>query len=191
MLIHFLRWGVGCVFFEIVSLFPLFPGTNELDQIQKIHNILGTPPPELLAKMKDGSQHMDFNFPPKEGSGIPKAAFFITRHDNFAWLASDPPVGDIDDLFDPELLSMLEEASSHMGNTVVNDGSTSNAYAGGRSEVADDTPTDINSTARGTMSDGLSGYIPSEQWNRMAVAAGPMPPWKAFGGSRRMMMLLD
>ena len=66
------RWGVGCVFFEIVSLFPLFPGTNELDQIQKIHNILGTPPPELLAKMKKRSQHMDFNFPPKEGSGIPK-----------------------------------------------------------------------------------------------------------------------
>lgn len=65
-------WGVGCVFFEIVSLFPLFPGTNELDQIQKIHNILGTPPPDLLAKMKKRSQHMDFNFPPKEGTGIPK-----------------------------------------------------------------------------------------------------------------------
>lgn len=65
-------WGVGCVFFEIVSLFPLFPGTNELDQIQKIHNILGTPPPELLAKMKKRSQHMDFNFPPKEGTGIAK-----------------------------------------------------------------------------------------------------------------------
>lgn len=65
-------WGVGCVFFEIVSLFPLFPGTNELDQIQKIHNILGTPPAELLAKMKKRSQHMDFNFPPKEGTGIAK-----------------------------------------------------------------------------------------------------------------------
>lgn len=65
-------WGVGCVFFEIVSLFPLFPGTNELDQIQKIHNILGTPPADLLAKMKKRSQHMDFNFPPKEGTGIPK-----------------------------------------------------------------------------------------------------------------------
>lgn len=63
---------MGCVFFEIVSLFPLFPGTNELDQIQKIHNILGTPPPELLAKMKQRSQHMDFNFPAKEGTGIPK-----------------------------------------------------------------------------------------------------------------------
>ena len=24
-------WGVGCVFFEILSLFPLFPGNNELD----------------------------------------------------------------------------------------------------------------------------------------------------------------
>lgn len=58
-------WGVGCVFFEIVSLFPLFPGTNELDQIQKIHAILGTPAPELLAKMKKRSAHMDFNFPPK------------------------------------------------------------------------------------------------------------------------------
>mmetsp|Transcript_22464 Transcript_22464/g.72930 ORF Transcript_22464/g.72930 Transcript_22464/m.72930 type:complete len:501 (+) Transcript_22464:66-1568(+) len=63
-------WGVGCVFFEIVSLFPLFPGTNELDQIQKIHNVIGTPPAELLAKMKQRSQHMDFNFPPKDGTGL-------------------------------------------------------------------------------------------------------------------------
>ena len=65
-------WGVGCVFFEIVSLFPLFPGTNELDQIQKIHNIIGTPSAELLGKMKQRSAHMDFNFPQKSGSGIEK-----------------------------------------------------------------------------------------------------------------------
>jgi serine/threonine protein kinase len=26
-------WGVGCVMFEVVALFPLFPGTNELDQV--------------------------------------------------------------------------------------------------------------------------------------------------------------
>lgn len=62
-------WGIGCVFFEVLSLFPLFPGTNELDQIQKIHNIIGTPPPDLLAKLKR-SVHMNFNFPPKEGTGI-------------------------------------------------------------------------------------------------------------------------
>jgi len=24
-------WGVGCVMFEIIGLFPLFPGDNELD----------------------------------------------------------------------------------------------------------------------------------------------------------------
>ncbi|KAG0582950.1 hypothetical protein KC19_3G097300 [Ceratodon purpureus] len=63
-------WGVGCVFFEIVSLFPLFPGNNELDQIQKIHKILGTPPQQLLEKMKRRSQHADFKFPQQDGTGI-------------------------------------------------------------------------------------------------------------------------
>jgi renal tumor antigen len=41
-------WGVGCVLFEVVSLFPLFPGNDEVDQVHKIHNILGSPPKELL-----------------------------------------------------------------------------------------------------------------------------------------------
>ena len=45
-------WGVGCVFFEITSLFPLFPGTNELDQIDRIHRIMGTPSQEMLARFK-------------------------------------------------------------------------------------------------------------------------------------------
>lgn len=65
-------WGVGCVFFEIVSLFPLFPGQNEVDQIAKIHGVVGTPPPELLSKLKKRSTHMDFDFPAQEGSGIEK-----------------------------------------------------------------------------------------------------------------------
>ena len=65
-------WGVGCVFFEIVSLYPLFPGTNELDQIHKVHNILGTPHIELLNKMKKHSSHIDFDFPQKQGTGLQK-----------------------------------------------------------------------------------------------------------------------
>lgn len=36
-------WGIGCVLFEILALFPLFPGENEKDQIDKIHKVLGTP----------------------------------------------------------------------------------------------------------------------------------------------------
>lgn len=75
-------WGVGCVFFEILSLFPLFPGDNELDQINKIHNILGTPSDELLNQFKKyiyifitqnrNSSHIDFNFAYKTGLGISK-----------------------------------------------------------------------------------------------------------------------
>merc|ERR1719321_936577 len=42
-----------------------------MDQIQKIHNVLGTPSPELLArKFKRNASHMDFNFPEKKGTGI-------------------------------------------------------------------------------------------------------------------------
>jgi len=78
-------WGFGCVFFELLSLFPLFPGENELDQIHKIHNVLGTPPQSLLDKFKKFDFHltiiisffrygasMDYDFPYKEGTGIAK-----------------------------------------------------------------------------------------------------------------------
>jgi hypothetical protein len=34
------------------SLYPLFPGANELDQINKIHDIMGTPDTALLAKIR-------------------------------------------------------------------------------------------------------------------------------------------
>lgn len=44
--------GYGCVFFEMMSLFPLFPGNDEVDQVKKIHNVLGTPARELLEKFK-------------------------------------------------------------------------------------------------------------------------------------------
>eukprot|EP01018_Ginkgo_biloba_P012360 Gb_28121 [translate_table: standard] len=63
-------WGAGCVFFEILTLFPLFPGNNELDQIQKIHKILGTPPQQVLDKLKRRSQQADFKFPQQDGMGI-------------------------------------------------------------------------------------------------------------------------
>ncbi|TEB15140.1 peptidylprolyl isomerase, partial [Perkinsus sp. BL_2016] len=63
-------WGVGCVFFELMTLVPLFPGSDELDQINKIHNVLGTPPVEVLDMFKKQSSHMDFNFPSKKGTGL-------------------------------------------------------------------------------------------------------------------------
>jgi len=62
-------WGIGCVFYEILSLRPLFPGSNEVDQIAKIHDLLGTPNQTLLNRLKK-SRHMNFNFPYKERCGI-------------------------------------------------------------------------------------------------------------------------
>jgi len=65
-------WGIGCVFFEVSSLFPLFPGNNEMDQIDKIHKILGMPPVEIVNDFKKKAREIDFNFPVREGTGLDK-----------------------------------------------------------------------------------------------------------------------
>ncbi|KAK7200931.1 mitogen-activated protein kinase [Novymonas esmeraldas] len=65
-------WSAGCVFFEIIALFPLFPGSNELDQVHRIHNVLGTPPAEVLDRLKKFGTHMDYDFPKKQGTGLTK-----------------------------------------------------------------------------------------------------------------------
>ncbi|CAM9192456.1 unnamed protein product, partial [Ectocarpus fasciculatus] len=66
-------WGAGCVFFEITSLYPLFPGSNEVDQINRIHKVLGTPSPEVLNKFRSkGSSHISLDFPESKGMGIPQ-----------------------------------------------------------------------------------------------------------------------
>ncbi|XP_068110739.1 MAPK/MAK/MRK overlapping kinase isoform X2 [Hyperolius riggenbachi] len=62
-------WSAGCVFFEICSFHPLFPGLNELDQISRIHDVLGTPQSAVLRKFKQ-SRAMSFDFPSKKGNGI-------------------------------------------------------------------------------------------------------------------------
>ncbi|XP_070608125.1 MAPK/MAK/MRK overlapping kinase isoform X4 [Erythrolamprus reginae] len=62
-------WSAGCVFYEIASFHPLFPGSNELDQISKIHDIIGTPPKKILHKFKQ-SRVMSFDFPARKGKGI-------------------------------------------------------------------------------------------------------------------------
>ncbi len=64
-------WGAGCVMFEITSLYPLFPGTNEVDQINRIHKIVGTPSKEVLEKLKSkGASHINFDFSVQRGVGI-------------------------------------------------------------------------------------------------------------------------
>ena len=63
-------WGVGCVMFEVLSLCPLFPGDDELDQINKIHEAIGTPTKEILDYFRNHATHMEINFQPKKGKGF-------------------------------------------------------------------------------------------------------------------------
>ncbi|KAM4853597.1 MAPK/MAK/MRK overlapping kinase isoform 2-T2 [Thomomys bottae] len=72
-------WSAGCVFYEIASLQPLFPGANELDQISKIHDVIGTPAQRTLTKFKQ-SRAMSFDFPFKKGSGIPPPPTNLSPH---------------------------------------------------------------------------------------------------------------
>lgn len=36
-------WSIGCIFAEIASQSPLFPGDSEIDQLFRIFRVLGTP----------------------------------------------------------------------------------------------------------------------------------------------------
>ena len=70
------------MFFEVLSLYPLFPGNNELDQVHKIHDILGTPKKELLDDFQKHATHMEFDFPEKKGTGITD----LLKHVSKSWV---------------------------------------------------------------------------------------------------------
>jgi serine/threonine protein kinase len=43
---------VGCIFAEVLLGKPLFPGRNVVHQLELITDLLGTPPPEVIAKVR-------------------------------------------------------------------------------------------------------------------------------------------
>ena len=45
-------WGAGCVLYEMITKAPLFPGSNELDQLHKIHDVTGSPSASLVKKLQ-------------------------------------------------------------------------------------------------------------------------------------------
>uniref|UniRef100_UPI00398F38B2 mitogen-activated protein kinase 14A n=1 Tax=Pristiophorus japonicus TaxID=55135 RepID=UPI00398F38B2 len=45
-------WSVGCILAEMVTRSVIFPGFDHIDQLKKIMNMTGTPPPYLVDKMK-------------------------------------------------------------------------------------------------------------------------------------------
>jgi serine/threonine protein kinase len=66
-------WGAGCILFELTTLYPLFPGADEVDQINRIHRVLGTPSATVLSKLKKhASTQASFSFPQQNGFGLSK-----------------------------------------------------------------------------------------------------------------------
>ena len=102
-------WGIGCVFYELASLQPLFPGANELDQIEKIHAVMGTPSKHLLTaiQQRGGAATPNIKFSERKGSGyrhlLPKA------------LVSDDMVDLIDQMliYNPDKRITARQALNH------------------------------------------------------------------------------
>ncbi|OMJ73525.1 hypothetical protein SteCoe_27786 [Stentor coeruleus] len=74
-------WGVGCVFFELLTTNPLFPGENEFDQISLIHKILGTPSAEVFEEFEKQTKTINIDFKPVVGTGIDKLLpAYVSEH---------------------------------------------------------------------------------------------------------------
>ncbi|KAK8655642.1 hypothetical protein V6N13_108215 [Hibiscus sabdariffa] len=46
-------WSVGCIFAELITGKPLFPGRNVVDQLDLVTDLLGTPSAETIARIKN------------------------------------------------------------------------------------------------------------------------------------------
>ncbi|CAF2243256.1 unnamed protein product [Rotaria magnacalcarata] len=64
-------WSMGCVMFEIITLKPLFVSTNDIDLINKIHSVFGTPSMKILKKFEQHkNRSINFNFQTQQGIGL-------------------------------------------------------------------------------------------------------------------------
>ncbi|RDX67780.1 Mitogen-activated protein kinase 15 [Mucuna pruriens] len=46
-------WSIGCIFAEMLIGKPLFPGKNVVHQLDLMTDLLGTPPPECIARIRN------------------------------------------------------------------------------------------------------------------------------------------
>jgi renal tumor antigen len=58
------EWAVGCMIYELLTSRPLFPGKHEVDQISRIHAVLGTPSGDVLAQFsRNPNTQISLKFP--------------------------------------------------------------------------------------------------------------------------------
>ena len=59
-------WSCGCIFAELISRKPLFPGLNESDQLSRIMGVLGTPAEEDWPQDTDVLRANFANYRPRD-----------------------------------------------------------------------------------------------------------------------------
>ncbi|XP_076334634.1 cyclin-dependent kinase 17-like isoform X2 [Tachypleus tridentatus] len=59
-------WGMGCIFFEMASGRPLFPGSTVDDELHLIFRTLGTPTEETWPGLAHNEEYQNFKFPKYE-----------------------------------------------------------------------------------------------------------------------------
>ena len=62
-------WSLGCILIELFTGFPLFPGTNEREQIQLIIDVIGFPNASVLSR--SSRKHLFTQFKEKEQTAVP------------------------------------------------------------------------------------------------------------------------
>lgn len=68
-------WSIGCIFAEILLGKPLFPGRNVVHQLELITDLLGTPAPEVIAKVRNEKARR-FLMNMRKKPGIPFEQYF-------------------------------------------------------------------------------------------------------------------
>ena len=63
-------WGVGCIFFEMASGRPLFPGSTVEDELHLIFRTLGTPTERKWKGITKKEEFLSFNFPHYEPESL-------------------------------------------------------------------------------------------------------------------------
>jgi renal tumor antigen len=91
-------WATACVFFEMLTSEPMFPGKSEVDQVSVINSIIGSPSQELLSFYfkYDFNENVDFRY--QEGFGIEK--YLLMYHPYFG-------------KFEHQLINLLKEMLHH------------------------------------------------------------------------------
>ncbi|XP_043089100.1 cyclin-dependent kinase 16-like, partial [Puntigrus tetrazona] len=72
-------WGVGCIFYEMITGRPLFPGSTVEDELHLIFRILGTPTEKSWPGINTNDNFLSYNFPHYDGEPLITHAPRITN----------------------------------------------------------------------------------------------------------------